>query len=100
MSIIDFDLTRLDVVGTEFVWVPRRHPWAMVDGFSEVVPFPATDRAALAPLSWIAVLDAVRREVTWPSGAIIPATGIGGPTMTGSEPPEAGGTVGCVLRCV
>lgn len=39
----------------------------MVDGFSEVVSFPAKDRAALAPLSWIAVLDAVRREVRWPS---------------------------------
>ena len=67
VSVIDFDLARFDVVGTEFVWAPRRHPWAMVDGFSEVVSFPAAERAALAPLSWIAVLDAVRRRVRWPS---------------------------------
>lgn len=67
VSIIDFDLARLDLVGAEFVWAPRRHPWAMVDGFSEVVSFSTTDRAALAPLSWIAVLDAVRRNVRWPS---------------------------------
>ena len=67
VSIIDFDLARLDLVGAEFVWAPRRHPWAMVDGFKEVVSFAADDRASLAPLSWIAVLDAVRREVRWPS---------------------------------
>lgn len=67
VTVIDFDLARLDLVGAEFVWAPRRHPWAMVDGFSEVVSFTATNRAALAPLSWIAVLDAVRREVRWPS---------------------------------
>jgi Ser/Thr protein kinase RdoA (MazF antagonist) len=67
VSIIDFDLARLDLLAAEFAWAPRRHPWAMVDGFSEVVSFSAKDRAALAPLSWIAVLDAVRREVRWPS---------------------------------
>ena len=39
----------------------------MVDGFSEVVSISPTERASLAPLSWIAVLDAVRREVRWPS---------------------------------
>jgi Ser/Thr protein kinase RdoA (MazF antagonist) len=67
VTVIDFDLARLDLVGAEFVWAPRRHPWAMVDGFTEVVSFSAKDRAALAPLSWIAVLDAVRREARWPS---------------------------------
>ena len=67
VTVIDFDLARLDLLGAEFAWAPRRHPWAMVDGFSEVVPFPARDRAGLAPLSWIAVLDAVRREAQWPS---------------------------------
>lgn len=67
VSVIDFDLARLDLVGAEFVWAPRRHPWAMVDGFREVVPLSSNDRAALVPLSWIAVLDAVRREVRWPS---------------------------------
>lgn len=67
VSIIDFDLARVDLVGAEFAWAPRRHPWAMVDGFSEVVPFPSAHRRALAPLSWIAVLDAVRRQAQWPS---------------------------------
>jgi Ser/Thr protein kinase RdoA (MazF antagonist) len=67
VSIIDFDLARLDLVGAEFVWAPRRHPWAMVDGFDDVVSLSADDRASLVPLSWIAVLDAVRREVQRPS---------------------------------
>jgi Ser/Thr protein kinase RdoA (MazF antagonist) len=67
VSIIDFDLARPDLVGAEFVWAPRRHPWAMVDGFKEVVSLSADDRAALVPLSWIAVLDAVRRDARWPS---------------------------------
>lgn len=66
VSVLDFDFARLDLVGAEFSWAPRRHPWAMADGFSEVVPLSATDRAGLAPLSWIAVLDAVRREALWP----------------------------------
>ena len=66
VTVIDFDLARLDLVGAEFAWAPRRHPWAMVDGFSEVVTLSPVDREALAPLSWIAVLDAVRREVRWP----------------------------------
>lgn len=67
VTVIDFDDARLDRVGTEFVWAPRRHPWAMVDGFREVVPLSASDRVLLAPLSWVAVLDAVRRGVRWPS---------------------------------
>jgi len=70
VSVIDFDLGRVDLVGAEFAWAPRRHPWAMVDGFSEVVSFSAKDRLALAPLSWIAVLDAVRRQVRWPSRSL------------------------------
>jgi Ser/Thr protein kinase RdoA (MazF antagonist) len=67
VAIIDFDQSRSDVVGAEFAFAPRQQPGAMVDGFAEVVPLTRGFRDHLPPLSWIAVLDRMRRQVQFPT---------------------------------